>query len=468
MGLITKEVEVKLAHKNIKYYENLGYEIPREKGKWGITVKHGTKIKVKVKDLTKSSRVYVDVQCDGCGEIKKVLWGDYNKCSKEDGKYYCLKCAINLYAHKNTNKTKLKNGKSFEEWCIKNNRQDILDLWDYELNDCKPSDITYGTNEKYYFKCPQGIHESELKKINSFTIGRAISLNCNKCHSFAQWGIDNLGEDFLEKYWDYEKNTVDPWIIPSQHNKKVWIKCQEKEYHESYDIKPNGFVSMNARCPYCNKNSGKVHHLDSLGKLLENNNFLHLWSDKNDKSPFEYASMSKQEVYWKCPEGKHEDFPRSIDSSNVCSFRCPECQYSKGEEKISNYFINNNYIKIVQDDYNKLNNINKINNKYYIPQKEFDDLVGLGNGNLSYDFYLLQYNLLIEYQGLQHEKYVKGFHKSKKDFEKQVEHDHRKREYAKINNINLLEIWYYNFDRIDEILDNWFEDFKIDKVLINF
>ena len=29
MGLITKEVEVKLGGKNIKYYENLGYQIPR-------------------------------------------------------------------------------------------------------------------------------------------------------------------------------------------------------------------------------------------------------------------------------------------------------------------------------------------------------------------------------------------------------------------------------------------------------
>ena len=33
MGLITKEVEVLLHGNTIKYYENLGYEIPREKDK---------------------------------------------------------------------------------------------------------------------------------------------------------------------------------------------------------------------------------------------------------------------------------------------------------------------------------------------------------------------------------------------------------------------------------------------------
>ena len=29
VGLISKEIEITLSSKNIKYYENLGYEIPR-------------------------------------------------------------------------------------------------------------------------------------------------------------------------------------------------------------------------------------------------------------------------------------------------------------------------------------------------------------------------------------------------------------------------------------------------------
>ena len=49
-------------------------------------------------------------------------------------------------------------------------------------------------------------------------------------------------------------------------------------------------------------------------------------------------------------------------------------------------------------------------------------------------------------------KYIKGFHKTENDFDKQLEHDKRKREYAKSHNINLLEIWYFSFNDIDEIL----------------
>lgn len=79
-------------------------------------------------------------------------------------------------------------------------------------------------------------------------------------------------------------------------------------------------------------------------------------------------------------------------------------------------------------------------------------MIGLGNGSLSYDFYLPDYNLLIECQGEQHEHYCKGLHKTKKGFERQLEHDKRKREYAKQHNIKLLEIWYYDIDNIENIL----------------
>jgi hypothetical protein len=117
--------------------------------------------------------------------------------------------------------------------------------------------------------------------------------------------------------------------------------------------------------------------------------------------------------------------------------RCPICKTSKGEIKIENYLVENDFIK----------------NEDYISQKEFDGLVGLGNGNLSYDFYLPKYNLLIEFQGMQHKKYHKGFHKEKDDFVKQIEHDRLKKQYCLDNYINLLEIWYDEMDNIEEILN---------------
>jgi hypothetical protein len=101
---------------------------------------------------------------------------------------------------------------SLYDWCVENHREDILNRWDYELNNCLPIHIGYKASKKYYLKCENGIHPSELYHLLSLSDARHNNfLRCRKCHSFAQWGINNLGEDFLEKYWDYEKNVnIDP------------------------------------------------------------------------------------------------------------------------------------------------------------------------------------------------------------------------------------------------------------------
>ena len=96
------------------------------------------------------------------------------------------------------------------------------------------------------------------------------------------------------------------------------------------------------------------------------------------------------------------------------------------------------------------------NNIEYESQKKFPNLVGINGGNLSYDFYLPTYNLLIEAQGQQHIT-PKELFGGEEQFQKQQEHDKRKRDYAEANGYKLLEIWYYDYDRIEEILNKELE-----------
>lgn len=110
---------------------------------------------------------------------------------------------------------------------------------------------------------------------------------------------------------------------------------------------------------------------------------------------------------------------------------CPICSMSHGERSIYLFLKNNN-----------------IN---FIPQKEFNNLFGINGGNLSYDFYLSTYNILIEYQGEFHDGTANQ--QTPKEYETQKEHDRRKKEFAINNNIKLLEIWYWDFDNIEEILN---------------
>ena len=85
-----------------------------------------------------------------------------------------------------------------------------------------------------------------------------------------------------------------------------------------------------------------------------------------------------------------------------------------------------------------------------IIQKKYKDLTGVNSGLLSYDFYIPQKNILIEYQGEYHDGTAGN--QTNEEFIIQQEHDRRKRQYAKDHNIKLLEIWYWDFDNIEEIL----------------
>ena len=105
MGLISKYVYVELIGNNIKYYESLGYNIPKHKDEKGrIKIKRGTKIKVKVEDLQKWSNIKVKVKCDNpnCGKEYEINYSDYSKYN-HDGKYYCNKCASKIFNSRENN-----------------------------------------------------------------------------------------------------------------------------------------------------------------------------------------------------------------------------------------------------------------------------------------------------------------------------------------------------------------------------
>ena len=64
--------------------------------------------------------------------------------------------------------------------------------------------------------------------------------------------------------------------------------------------------------------------------------------------------------------------------------------------------------------------------------------------------------MLVECQGIQHYEPIEYFG-GEEQFKIQQEHDRRKREYAEKKGYKLLEIWYYDFDNIEEILNRELE-----------
>jgi len=304
-------------------------------------------------------------------------------------------------------------------WCKLNNKP-------FELlsNEYIRSDI------KLTWKCLKEKCQEEFKMTWDNILANE---SCPYCLGY-QVGLSNcLATKNLElaKQWHPTLNgDLTPYNITANCGKKVWWICDKgHEWEVSVDCRNKD--DCISSCPYC---IGQLPSKD-YNLLIINPDLCKEWNyNINNKKPEEYCPNSGDKVWWKCKVCNHE-WEATIDKRNK-GRGCPACNNSKGEKRISEYL--------------------KQNNVFNIPQKEFDNLVGLGNKNLSYDFYLPDYNLLIEYQGEQHEHYCKGFHKSKKDFEKQLEHDRRKKEYAQNNNIKLLEIWYWDFDNIEEILFNNF------------
>ena len=145
---------------------------------------------------------------------------------------------------------------------------------------------------------------------------------------------------------------------------------------------------------------------------------------------------------------KHSLCGREYDvtpNSFLYGRRCPVCNESKGEQKIRYYFENNN-----------------IN---FTPQFIYGDLLSDKGNPLKFDFAIfydkLKINLkyLIEYDGEFHYEVIKlckneSIEVAEERLKKQQYHDRLKNEYCENNNIKLIRIPYWEFDSLENILED--------------
>lgn len=208
---------------------------------------------------------------------------------------------------------------SFKQWCEDNNRRDLLARWDYSANKCSPSEVSFKSNNKYYFMCPDKVHVSTMACLYDISGGKNISVKCKGCSSFAQHIINRYGEKYLEDIWNGQNN-FSPWDVSAHSQKKAFFNCEKDSSHVFEQTLDH--YSNNIKCPYC-----------SHRKIMPRNNslavaspeVLSVWSDKNTKTPYDYSPCSGKEVWWKCENGIHDDFLRKISSSKTRKFKCPTC-----------------------------------------------------------------------------------------------------------------------------------------------
>ncbi len=199
---------------------------------------------------------------------------------------------------------------------------------------------------------------------------------------------------------------------------KLNIECNKCNY--SFLQRPGDHISGSG-CPKC---AGK-----SINKIDIINNFNKVHNNKYDYIKLNYKnSTTKIEII--CP--KHGSFWQE-PHNHTSGSGCPKCSSSKGEARIQEYLEENNI------DYIKEAKLFK---------------------NYRFDFFIEEYNLAIEFDGIQHYEAV-PFFGGEEAFLKTQERDYIKNQYCIDNNINSLRISYKNIEMVEEILNEEIEYLNI-------
>lgn len=321
-------VEVKWSGSNRKWYESKGYKYTKL---YDI-------LKVKAKDLPDSSKVYVKVVCDLCGEEIDCMMINYNN-RVDKSIYVCKKCSMTKVSMDSKQQRAKKKFDEIRKICEEN---------DYELLSDESEYVNVNTVIKFICKK----HGMQSVKIQNFLNNR----KCAKC-SMEEMGIKKMHTQ------EYIKSVIESF------NGNIWLNPNE---YMGTTVK-----NLRIQCGLC----GQVF-----------------------VTSFNSYSTEKT-AQRKC-------------------FSC-SCRESKGEVLIRKFLEENNII--------------------FEREKSFSDCKDILP--LPFDFYLPEYNLLIEFDG-QHHYENRGFG----NLEKTQMHDKIKNKYCEDNNINLLRIPYWEGSKINEIL----------------
>ncbi len=126
---------------------------------------------------------------------------------------------------------------------------DVLDQWDYQKNDIKPEEVSYGSSKKVWWKCKAGhsYQQSINRKISRKT-------GCPICSGHITVpGVNDFAKAYpkLAEEWHHSKNNgLLPSQISKKNGRKVWWLCK---YGHEWQATPRDRVLDNTGCPYCSK-----------------------------------------------------------------------------------------------------------------------------------------------------------------------------------------------------------------------
>ena len=274
-------------------------------------------------------------------------------------------------------------------------------------------------------------------------------LNGNIAHpiryeqSFAYYLEVELGLD-INKIWNFKKNIVSPYEIAKCGDKKVWLYCQEKDYHNvngGYQITCHDF-NRGSRCSYCG--TRKTHKLDSLAYLYPQIAEMIVADERNNVTMEDMYKISPQssskKFYFKCDKcGKVSSKKKDLNSVIGYKFSCEYC--SDGISTPEKFMIS--ILKQLNIEF--ITQLNKSTFKWC--------------QNYKYDFYIPSLSMIIETHGLQH--YNNNFKNiGGRTLEEEQENDRLKKELALNNNIKSFVVVDCRKSELEWLKENVIKEFN--------
>lgn len=369
--------------------------LPHRFSKNNIYFKHNVdnyiklnKLKIKYIDRAENHKLKFKCLDEGCGKIFYKTWDNFQRTK------VCKYCGIKLrfVSRKVTIET------------MKNKISELgFSLQDDYVEDAH-SKITLIDKDGYkYSTIWNNIQQNELPM---------------KFYSSNPYTIFNI------KLW-LEINKIPIELLSEKYvanDKNLKWKCLKEGCGEVFKTTWQN-IYIPTGCPFCaGKRVGKSNCLATKKPELAKE-----WhpTKNGDLTPSDVTCGTSKRVWWLCNKG-HE---WNVGVGSRVNTGCPKCKRSRAEEEIHKILTEKN-IRFIQ---------------------EYRSKECMYRKTLPFDFYLPDHNILIEANGKQHYESIE-FYGGEKMFELRKKRDKIKREYAKKNNIKLLEIPYWDFDKIEEIL----------------
>ena len=300
----------------------------------------------------------------------------------------------------------------------KHYRQYFKDINSGDIIEISPLQLPNGSNKKIKVRCSVCDIEKEVfyYDYNKITKNNTELYYCKDCKN-------EKTKKTLNKLYGEDIDNVFQLASVKEKSKKT---CKEK-YGVEHHLQNKEIL---AKLKATNKKKYGVEFIPEL-KRHTKTSFIKKCK-KIHGNLYDYSKVKYERVVDKiiiiCK--KHGEFIQIADD-HVKGCGCPKCKTSKGENEIIKY-LDSKSIK-------------------YVHQKKFEGCKY--RTKLPFDFYLLDYNMCIEYDGIQHSEMVEYFG-GEEAFELRKKKDRIKTQFCRENKIILERITHSDniIDRLEIIL----------------